>query len=335
MELRTKAERGSSAAQYMMGSHYYRGLEADTNWPEVFNWYREAAEKGHTGAQLALGLCYLQGEGTAQSYEASIPWFLKVAALNKQDTRCYFELGYGEELGAKQDLFEHLQYLAWVGPLALAAAGLITGAGIVLRRKSLFQPALCVAMVLAVGALSWRWRYGGVETLWQNTMARNPNYYLACQNLGKAFLHTGQENKALACFQNMVKLEPDDANAQLALGNILYKRGQLDEAVVHFRKVVEFQPDNAEAHNNLGSIFIQNGRLNEAVAHFRKAVELSPDNAAAHNNLGVGLDQAGQLDEAILQYREALRLKPDFADASNNLAEALSSKEAAAKQHPH
>jgi tetratricopeptide (TPR) repeat protein len=331
VELGTKAEGGDTAAQYMVGSRYYKGLDVDTNWLEAFNCYREAAERGHTGAQLALGLCYSLGEGTAQSYEESIPWFSKVAPPNNGKVRYYFDLDYTEGFGAKRDLADHLLYLAWVGPLALAAAGLITVAGVVFRRKSFLEPALCVALVLAAGALIWRWRYGGIEPLWQNTMARDPNYYSACQNLANAFLHTGQENRALACFQKMVKLEPDDANVQLALGNILYRRGRLDEAVAYFRKAVEIQPDNAEAHNNLGGIFIQNGQLDEAITHFRKAVELSPDNAAARNNLGIGLEKKGQLDEAIHQYQEALRLKPDFSDAGNNLAEALNLKKTAVK----
>ena len=293
-ELRTKAERGEAAAQYRLGNRYYRGLDVVTNWPEAFYWTRKAAEGGHTGAQLALGLRYLHGEGTAQSYEASISWFRRVAAQNNQKVRCFFELDYGEAFGAKPDLADHFQYLAWLGPLALAAAGLITVVGVVFRRKMFFDPAQCIAMVLAAGALSWRWEYGGVEPLWQNTIARDPNYYLAFQNLGKALLQTGQEDQALACFQKMVELEPDDANAQVALGNILFKNGRLDEAVTHFRKAVEFQPDNAEAHNNLGSVIIQNGRLDEAIAHFRKAVELSPDNAVAHSNL----DEALSLKEA-------------------------------------
>jgi tetratricopeptide (TPR) repeat protein len=207
-------------------------------------------------------------------------------------------MNYDAKSGAKQDLVDHFKYLAWLGPLALAAAGLITVVGVVLRRKSFFDPALGVAVVLAVGVLSWRWRYGGVETLWQSVITYDPNCYLACKNLGDALLQTGHEDKALTCFQKAAELDPDDAIAHYNIGNILFK----------------------------------NGRLDEAVAHFRKAAELRPDSAAAHNNLGYLLSKKGQLDEAIRQYHEALRLNPDFPEASNNLAEALGLKEAAAKQ---
>ncbi|MGA2242340.1 MAG: tetratricopeptide repeat protein [Verrucomicrobiota bacterium] len=299
-ELRTRAERGEAAAQYRMGNRYYRGLGVATNWPKAFYWFREAAERGHIGAQLALGLRYLQGAGTAQSYEESIPWFRKVAALNNQEVRCYFDLAYDERFGAKRDLVDHFQYLAWLGPLALAAAGLITVVGVVRKRKSFFDPALCVAMVLAVGALSWRWRYGGVETLWQSIIACDPNCYLAHKNLGYALLQIGQEDEALTCLQKAAELDPDDASVQFNIGNALFKRGRVDEAIIHLQKTVELQPDNAAAHNNLGFV----------------------------------LAEKGQLDEATRQFHEALRLKPDLAGASNNLAGAISLKEAAAKQPP-
>jgi tetratricopeptide (TPR) repeat protein len=331
-ELKVKAEQGEASAQYMLGNYYYKKPGMATNWPEAFNWFGEAAGRGHPGAQLKLGLCYLRGEGTAQNYEASIPWFRKVAAPNNREVRCYFDLDYGEGFNAERTLADHFQYLAWLGPLALVGAGLITVVGAVLRRKSFLDPALGIAMVLAVGALSWRWRYGGVETLWQGIIARDPNCYLACKNLGYALLQTGQGDQALTCFQKAMDLEPGDASAYFNIGNVLVKYGRMDEAVVYYQKALELEPDDASAHFNIGNVLFKKGRLEEAVAHFRKAVELSPDNAAAHNNLGYALAKKGQLDEAIRQYHEALRLKPDVAEASNNLVGALGLKEAAAKQ---
>jgi Flp pilus assembly protein TadD len=319
-ELRTRAEQGEAAAQYRLGNRYYRGLGVATNWPEAFYWFREAAGRGHPGAQLALGLRYLQGKGTAQNYEASIPWFRKVAALNNQELRCYFELDYGKGFGAKRDLADHFQYLAWLGPLALAAAGFISVVGVVRRRKSFFDPALCVAMVLAVGALSWRWRYGGGETLWQNIIACDPNCYLAHKNLGDALLQTGQEDKALACFQKAVEIEPDDTSAHFNIGNALFKRGRLDEAVAHFRKAVELEPDNAAAHNNLGNALLQKGKVDEAIVHYQKALQIKPDNVETHINLGSALFQKGRVDEAIAHYQKALQIKPDSPDVLNNLA---------------
>jgi TPR repeat protein len=333
-ELRTRVERGEAAAQYALGNLYYRGVDGVVkNRQEAVNWYREAADRGHTGAQLMLGLCYLHGEGTAQNYEKSIPWLRKVAAQGNQKAQFYLGLDYAEgSLGVKRDMTDHFQYLAWLGPLALAAAGLTAVVGMVRKRKSIFDPALCMAMVLAVGALSWRWRYGGVEKLWQNTIVRDPNYYLACRNLGNALIQTGQEDKAQACLQKAVELDPDDANTHYNLGVLLTQKGQLDEAIIHYRKAAELQPDYAEAHNNLGYALAKKGQLDEAIVHYRKAAELQPDYAQAHNNLGYALVIKGQWDGAIRQYQEALRLQPDFAKASNNLVVVLGLKAAAAKQ---
>jgi tetratricopeptide (TPR) repeat protein len=294
-ELRLKAEQGNAAAQYAVGNHYYRGLGTATNWVEAFYWYKQAAENGHTGARLTLGLRYLLGEGTEKNIPASIPWFRKVAAQADEKMRCYFELIYGEGFGAKPERFAHFQYLAWLGPLALAAAGIIVVAGRIRKRKPWLDPALGMVIVLMAGALSWRWRYGGVERLWQSTVARDPNCYLARKNLGYALVQTGKLDEGLACLQRVVDSEPDDG-------------------AVHF---------------NLANGLFQKERFDEAIVHYRKAIELRPDNPNVHNNLGYALARQGKWDEAVREYQEALRLKPGFTEASNNLAGALKSREAA------
>jgi tetratricopeptide (TPR) repeat protein len=294
-QLSSAARRGDAVAQFAVANHYYRGLGVATNWPEAVYWYKEAAKQGHTGARLMLGLRYLPGEGTPQNFEAGIPWFRKVAAQPDEQMRSYFGLIYGEGFGAKPERFAHFQYLAWLGPLALATAGSIVVAGRVRKRRPWLDPALGIAFVLMVGALGWRWRYGGIEILWQSTVARDPNCYLARKNLGYALIQTGKLDEGLACLQRVVETEPDDA-------------------VVHF---------------NLANGLFRKERFDEAIVHYRKAIELRPDNPNVHNNLGYALTRQGKWDEAVREYREALRLKPGFTEAGKNLAEALKSGETA------
>jgi TPR repeat protein len=250
-ELRTRAERGAAAAQYALGTHYYRGVGVTTNWQEAVYWYREAAEGGHGGAQLALGLCYLQGKGTTQSYEASIPWLRQAAVPDNQKVRYYFGLDYPGGFGVKRGMVDSFQYLAWLGPLALAAAGFTVVVGFVRKRTTFFDPALCMAIVLAVGALSWRWRHDGVEVLWQSIRARDPNCYFACKHLGYALVQNGQEDKSLTYFQKAVELEPDDAEVHNNLGNVRLQNGQWDGAIRQYQEALRLKPDFTEASNNL------------------------------------------------------------------------------------
>jgi protein O-mannosyl-transferase len=253
-------------------------------------------------------------------------------------------------------VFDHLQYLASIGPLALAGTGLVRFSDFVIPKKPWLQSTLCAGLLLILGMASWQriWVYQSQETLWTDTLAKNPNtwlghcnlgvvlfqkgqvddavaqyqkaleinpnYVAAHYNLGNALFQKGQLDQALAQYQKAVEINPNDAEARINLGNALFQNEQLDEAVAQFQRAIEINPNDAEAHYNLGNALFQKGQLDEAVAQFQKALEIDPNSFATHYNLGGAFFQKGQLDEAITQFQEVLRLKPDFSPAQDNLA---------------
>jgi tetratricopeptide (TPR) repeat protein len=253
-------------------------------------------------------------------------------------------------------VFDHLQYLASIGPLALAGTALVRFSDFVIPKKPWLQSTLCAGLLLILGMASWQriWVYQSQETLWTDTLAKNPNtwlghcnlgvvlfqkgqvddavaqyqkaleinpnYVAAHYNLGNALFQKGQLDQALAQYQKAIEINPNDAEARINLGNALFQNEQLDEAVAQFQRAIEINPNDAEAHYNLGNALFQKGQLDEAVAQFQKALEIDPNSFATHYNLGGAFFQKGQLDEAITQFQEVLRLKPDFSPAQDNLA---------------
>jgi protein O-mannosyl-transferase len=84
---------------------------------------------------------------------------------------------------------DHFQYLASIGPLALAGAGIsgaLTWAGI---RGGLGRLGTCGLVLGVLGILTWQHArvFRDNETLWQDTRAKNPDCWMACCNLGAAF----------------------------------------------------------------------------------------------------------------------------------------------------
>ena len=223
---------------------------------------------------------------------------------------------------------DHFQYLASMGPLALAGAGITIGLDSFGPRKAFLRPLLCTLLLLTLGILTWRQsrQYTDIETLWRTTIARNPACWMAYDNLGNVLLDKGQLEEATALFQKTLAIKPDYAEAQNSIGAVLMQQGRLAEAEAQFRKALQIQPDYAQAQNNLGAVLMQQGRLAEAEAQFRKALQIQPDYAQAQNNLGNLLLQRGQLDDAILHYQKALAAKPDYAEAYIGLGVILGQK---------
>jgi len=217
---------------------------------------------------------------------------------------------------------DHFQYLASMGPLALVGVGMVKLGKFVIPNKPWLQSSLCAGLLLILGILSWQrtWAYESEETLWTDTLAKNPNCETGYNNLGLVLFQKGQVDEAIVDYQEALEIAPNAAKAHNNLGNALLHKGQVDVAITHLHKALEIIPNFAEAHSNLGNALLIKGQMDEAITHFQKALEITPNYAEAHNNLGVAFFQKGQVDKAITQFQEALRLEPKDTDARNNLA---------------
>jgi tetratricopeptide (TPR) repeat protein len=207
---------------------------------------------------------------------------------------------------------DHWQYFAMIGPIAVAA-------GIVRR------PVLAVALVLALGVLTWKQCgiYANSETLWRATLARNPGSTIARNNLSRALLDKGRVDDAMQLCQTVLATHPNDVTAQFNLGDGLRQKGRLDEAIAHFQKALELQPAMPGISYSIGEAYLKQGRMDAAIRSFQRAIELQPDYPAAFCNLGYTLLQEGRRAEALAAYNKALELDPRYALAHNDLGNIL------------
>ena len=219
---------------------------------------------------------------------------------------------------------DHYQYLASIGPIALASAGVATLAhAFKARRKFIFGAAFCVVGTLAI--LTWRQSamYGDIEALWRTTLVRNPACWMAYNNLGLVLFQGNRIPEAMDLFKQSLRINPDNSAAYYNLGNTLFQRGRTSEAIDQYNQALRITPNFAKAHNNLGNVLYQTGRTSEAIDQYKQALRLNSNYADAHNNLGTALFLAGRSSEAIDQYEQALRINPNSADARSNLGAAL------------
>jgi protein O-mannosyl-transferase len=222
-------------------------------------------------------------------------------------------------------VFDHFQYLASMGPLALLGAGMVRLTTMATTERPWLRSALGGAAVLVLGAQSWNRAhvFESEESLWTDTLAKNPNCWLGDNNLGYARLNQGRPDEAAALFAESLRINSNNWIAHGNLGSALALKGRVDEAIGEYRKALALDPEYVEALSNLGVALAQKGKVDEAIGEHQKAVELSPYNAAVHNNLGNAFLLKNQLDDAMAEYRKALDLKHDYAEAENNLGSTL------------
>jgi protein O-mannosyl-transferase len=228
---------------------------------------------------------------------------------------------------------DHFQYLASLGPIALAVAGLITVLSRFSQSRSFLEPALGGTLLLALGLLTWRHcgKFANPEILWQTTLARNPACWMAHSNLGLLRKNQGRLDEAIEHYHQAIRLDPNAWDALNDLGAALVSQGRFEEGIECYRRALQIDPTRFAVQNNLGHALAGEGRFEEAIECYRQALRLNPNYSDALNNLGVALTSRGRLDEAIENYRRAIQINPAFSAALNNLGVTLVKKGEAAE----
>ena len=216
---------------------------------------------------------------------------------------------------------DHYQYTAVIGAIALTAAGWSIWHDKTNRPTRWALNCTAAIVLVVLGSLTWRQSglYGNAMTLYQATLEKNPNCWMAHNNLGLILEEKGRLQDAMDHYKKSVLLNPKNSEAYNNLGGLLLKTGRLPEAIVQFEQALRYKQNFAEAHNNLGLVLVNIGRLDEAIEHFKQALRLKPSYAETQNNLGEVLARTDRPQEAIKCYEQALALKPDFPEAEYNL----------------
>lgn len=213
---------------------------------------------------------------------------------------------------------DHFQYLASLAVFAAVGAGLSR----LPRRAGTISTVLLATLL---GVLTWNQAsiYRDNVTLYEATLQRNPDAWLAHHNLATILIDTGQPDTALPHIERTLALRPDYPEALNKLGDCLTRLGRPAEAVPPLERAIQLQPKYAEAHNNLGVTLMALGREEEGRARFEAAVKLNADYAAAHRNLGLALAHAGRIPEATPHFARAVQLDPADAGSQLQLGTAL------------
>jgi tetratricopeptide (TPR) repeat protein len=222
---------------------------------------------------------------------------------------------------------DHYQYLACIGPIALASAGIVTLSDRFTHYRAVIVSA-ALLVVASFGTLTWRQAatYSDIETLWRTTLARNPECWMAHTNIGIVFLQQGKIDDAIAHYRLALQMQADSWDAEYNLGTALVAKGQVDEAILHCERAVGMRPTDPDAQVSLGNALFAKGRIDEAIAHYQKAIAAQPDHFLARYSLGHALLEKGELEGAIQVCRSALLLRPSDADCQTTLAIALEEK---------
>jgi len=118
------------------------------------------------------------------------------------------------------------------------------------------KPVVGLLVLVILVALTWKQGqiYRNQETLWQDTLNKNPNSWLAHNNLGTVYSAEGHLEEAIQEFLTVLRLKPDHIEAHYNLGNVYKLKGLKDEARKQFEIVLKLNPNFTPAQKALESL---------------------------------------------------------------------------------
>lgn len=209
---------------------------------------------------------------------------------------------------------DHFQYVASIGLISLAVAGTMHLLRRVEEARRRVAPAVAAAVILVLGTITWHQAraYQDAETLWRDTLRKNPAAWIAHNNLGTLLRSDGKLEEAVVHYREVLRLKPDHAEAHYNWANALAAERKYQDAVPHYREAIRIRPSYAKAHFNLATTLVNLGRVEESLPHYREGLRLHPQAATAHFDLGLALYSTGRAAEALGHIDQAARLVPDW-----------------------
>lgn len=205
---------------------------------------------------------------------------------------------------------DHFQYLASIPILALVAFVLHSAIGRAGSRVA--RTTLPAAIVLVLGILTWHQcgMYRDEETLWRETIRRNPRSSMAENNLGALLLREGRGEEGGEHVRRAIELDPRNYEALASMGHLFSDRGMIPEAIESYEASLAIQPTYGLAAYNLGNVYRIQGEPGMAIEMYRRAIESRKAYRGPLWNLVLLLRSLDRWREASVACERALRELP-------------------------
>jgi tetratricopeptide (TPR) repeat protein len=154
----------------------------------------------------------------------------------------------------------------------------------------------------------------------------------------------GKSDEAINDLQESLRLVPSHFGARATLCDVLVKAGKQPEALAAFNKLVELYPENPLSLNNRGMYLQSQGKFDDAIVDFTRAIERDPNYFVAYANRGFTLLQMDNPVAAETDFSQSLKVNPQQAFVYNlraqskvargDLAGAIKDQQAAVELSP-
>jgi len=176
---------------------------------------------------------------------------------------------------------------------------------------------------------------------WKQQLEQDPaNQYLQ-QCLVEVHRHHGgkalervqtaeTKEEAIDSYRSVLRINPDDFDAQYNLAAALMEERNFDEAIQILKKIQIESPRNLDIVNQLGWAYLNSGKFELAFNTWRRGMQVDPKayiikDSVTRARMAVGkkLKDSGHYTQALVHFKELIKLMPDAWEVYLEIADTM------------
>ena len=170
-------------------------------------------------------------------------------------------------------------------------------------------------------------KFDSAVQIYSDLLKANPNSPDLLLRLGETQRRKGDVNTSIETFKKASIAAPGNAKALLELGVLLDGTGRRDQAKPVYEQVLKIEPDNAVALNNLAFIKADEGvDLDQALTMAQRARQKMPNAYNIKDTLGWIYTKKNLSDDAVRTFKELIDAEPANASFRYHYGMALLQK---------
>ncbi|MFQ6114354.1 MAG: tetratricopeptide repeat protein, partial [bacterium] len=145
--------------------------------------------------------------------------------------------------------------------------------------------------------------------LWQQLVQKFPKDKRVHYFLGANYYGRDEDDKAIAEFSKVIKIDKDFAPVYNLLGYTYREKEDYEKSEEAFKNYIDLLPDEANPHDSLADLYTKMGKHEDAIKHYKKAIALNPKFAFSQRKIGTNMMFMGKYDEARDAFRKAMEME--------------------------
>ncbi|MBN1384566.1 MAG: tetratricopeptide repeat protein [Elusimicrobia bacterium] len=161
-------------------------------------------------------------------------------------------------------------------------------------------------------------QYGKAKFFYTEILRLDPDFAEAYINLAGVFMAEGNYGDAKACYKMALQKSKKYAEPFFGLATIYLKEERYTAALQNVNFALRIKPVFPEAQILLGYIYQKSGNFKGAISVYEELISRQPADETVYNALGTAYYLNKNYDEALKKFKKAMEINPDFTEAKKN-----------------